>query len=424
MAFRHTKRGRAKLLMGVAMCVAAGAVMTMLRGGRGLHAFRGPVEAGLPEGALNVVAPSSGDHPESALAPTASLSGKLASQLAQIYAQTDIDQQTRELNQVANQIPVADIRGILNALQGSAKRSLDSELTLLLLTRWAQADARTASTWVQEQMEGSTRQQGLNTVAVAWAQSDQDGALEWAKHLAEGDERGEVLSALTYEIGRDNPAAASALVADLPPGRGREEVSAYVASVWASTSPSQALEWAAKLPAEELRQNAIAALAVAWAESDPTSAGTLAVGSLSEGRLQDNTVVGIVQRWAQQDPAQAGAWVTGFPEGPLRDTAVEELVKLWTNKDPEQAGQWLNSLAPGQTHDVAVGAYAGAIAVEHPKVATEWLNNIADETLRYDEMEKIAELWLSNDPGPARAWIAEASLPQTRKAKLLSPRAE
>lgn len=430
MGFGQTTRAKGNLLIGVTVCVAVVAAIAISRGGRGTRARRDSTGSPLPGSvsvepslsSLPVIAPSLVDWQKN---PTSlSLSGRIAQELTAIQALTDLDRQARELQKLVDQITVADIPGVLSALDASDRHSLDSEFRILLVTRWASSDATSASAWVEENVHDSARLQALNTVGLAWVDKDRNAATEWARHLSEADERGGVLESLAYEISRNDAAAASALVTEIPTGSGRDDLVSHVAALWAADSPAKASDWAAGLPTEELRQGALAAVATAWADSDPVSAGTLAVRSLAPGKMQDDAVISVVQRWVQKDPTQAAAWVNGFSEGSLRDTAVEELVKLWAAQDLQQAGQWLNDFAPGQSRDVAVGAYVGSIAPLFPKVAAEWIDNIQDDTLRYSEIERVAEIWLSNDANSARAWIAEASLPDERKARLLALKSE
>jgi hypothetical protein len=57
-----------------------------------------------------------------------------------------------------------------------------------------------------------------------------------------------------------------------------------------------------------------------------------------------------------------------------------------------------------------------------PSDAEQWVSSVANISLRNQEMEIVAENWLSRDPAGARVWIKQASLPPTVKTRFLPAR--
>ncbi len=417
MARGRLNRTLIKLLIAGTMCAAAVVAIVISRD-RG--ASSGDGSNGVTErGGAPQAAEGQGD-----VSSPVSLDSKLAARLARVEALTDPNEQATELQKLAEDITLAEIPNVLEALQNSARRSLDAQLRMLLVARWVRADAALAADWVEQKWKDSLRDRALKTVSVTWAEIDSVSALEWARHLHDADDRSGVLTSLAYEIARNDPASASALVAELSHGERRDELAVHLAGLWAATSPSKALEWAASLSGEELRGQVITAITAAWSDSDPVSAATLAVQSLPAGKVQEDAVVSVVQRWAQQDPLKASAWVTAFPEGTLRDTAIQELVKLWADQDSEKAGKWLSALEAGRSRDIAAGAYASVIVSSFPRMAADWTIHIGDDALRDAEMKRVMKIWLDNDAKSARGWIAEADLSAARKSDLLALKPE
>ena len=109
-----------------------------------------------------------------------------------------------------------------------------------------------------------------------------------------------------------------------------------------------------------------------------------------------------------------------LPEG-TRGQALENLISIWPAQNLEQAERWLAGLVPVQGRDVALGAYAARIRAQFPEMAARWAEEIADDPLRYQKMEDVAESWIESDPKAARNWIAQSSLAETTKARLLGP---
>lgn len=344
----------------------------------------------------------------------------LAAGLDSIQTEPDAMKQEERLKSLADSITDSALPEALAFLMGQGGGQLSQSLGLRLIRRWAEGNPQAAADWVLQAAPESMRRQAIDTVGLVWANQSLAAATEWARQLPDIQERHGGLLAIASEAKRTDPLAALRLVVELPAGQVRDELIMHSASEWAAKDSRAAAEWANQIADPALRERLSVNIATEWGESDPAAAANFALESLRPGRNQDDAVVGIVQRWVQKKPDEAAAWVAQFPEGNLRATAMQELVKLWADRNLEQAGQWLAGLGMGSSRDRAVGAYVGKLTAQSPVLAAQWAENIGELALRQREMETVGEAWMDRDAAAARSWIAQSSLPEPAKVRLLA----
>ena len=68
-----------------------------------------------------------------------------------------------------------------------------------------------------------------------------------------------------------------------------------------------------------------------------------------------------------------------------------------------------------------MSAFTRDITSSDPQAAAQWAATISDDNLRNSQMESAARDWLKSDPRNASTWIANSSLPDDAKARLLTP---
>jgi len=73
----------------------------------------------------------------------------------------------------------------------------------------------------------------------------------------------------------------------------------------------------------------------------------------------------------------------------------------------------------GFTREEAVVAFTGWLSPASPAVAAQWAESLAGESERQRQMELVGRNWLETDGPAARAWIAQVSLPEPAKRRLL-----
>lgn len=344
----------------------------------------------------------------------------LAASLDAIQTEPDAMKQEEKLKSLADSITDSALPEALAFLLGQGGRQLSESLGLRLLRRWTEGNPQAAADWVLRSAPDSMRRQAIDTVGFVWASQSLAAATAWARQLPDIQERHGGLLAIASEAKRTDPLAALRLVVELPAGQVRDELIMHSASEWAARDSRAAAEWANQIADPALRERISVNIATEWGESDPAAAASFALESLRPGRNQDDAVVGIVQRWVQKKPDEAAAWVAQFPEGNLRATAMQELVKLWADQNLEQAGQWLAGLVVGSSRDRAVRAYVGKLTAQSPVLAAQWAEDIGELALRQREMETVGEAWMDRDAAAARSWIAQSSLTEPAKVRLLA----
>ena len=107
-----------------------------------------------------------------------------------------------------------------------------------------------------------------------------------------------------------------------------------------------------------------------------------------------------------------------------RENASRDIISAWANNDPEGAGKWLATLPAGKSREQAVQSYVSQISHSNPELAAPWVDSITNEQQRWSQMEQIARNWMRNDSNAARTWLANSSLPDDRKQRLLKEKVE
>jgi len=347
---------------------------------------------------------------------------ELTAALESLGTEPDTLEREKKLNDLAERIAAVDVPTAIEFLHERSSQGAVRYFTLRLIHRWAESDPQALANWVEQKPTSPVRREALNNVATAWANKDLESAVAWARHLTDEDESRSGLMKIAYEAARTEPIEALRLAVEMSSNEVRDDLIAHAVNQWATQDPKAALSWVTEAIDPALQQRLLTDIATTWADNSPVDAATMAVKSMSPGKQQDDAVVAIVQRWMQKQPEQAAAWVVQFPEGNLRDAGLETVVKLWADKDLAEAGNWLNSFSsssPGR--DAAVAAYVEKLATQSPEAAVEWAKEIHSETLRNEQLENLGELWLRNDAVSARAWISQAPLPDSTRARLLAP---
>lgn len=287
--------------------------------------------------------------------------------LAAVEGETDADRRSEALEGAAGSVSDADLRAVLDSLVSNT-RPAAAELGLLLVRRWAEADAPAAAAWAAQLPQCPMYRAALEQVAIAWASTDLAAATGWMEALPDDDAKLAAALNLAYEAARSEPVKALEVASGLAATPARDDLLVHAISQWGGADPATATDWAAKVFDASLRQRLLAATAIAAAERDGAAAATLAANVLDAGQEQDRASVSIVQRWAQASPGAAAAWVSQFPDNSARETATQNLVALWTLQDSEAAGNWVRELPEESLRQVGSVAYAQAL-VERDRIS-------------------------------------------------------
>jgi hypothetical protein len=117
-------------------------------------------------------------------------------------------------------------------------------------------------------------------------------------------------------------------------------------------------------------------------------------------------------RWVHHDPEAAMAWLASLPAGDDRDDGVAESFRTWSRRDQASAHAWVEKTDIQRWNEPALAVYARAIARERPKEAIELARRLTDESWREPTTVVIGQFWSGQDPEAAKAWLAQADLPE------------
>jgi hypothetical protein len=256
------------------------------------------------------------------------------------------------------------------------------------LVKWSEADPAAAAAYLESiSPQGPDYYMAWSQIARRWALKDPPAALHWAEAHG-GNERGYiVLFGVISGWWEKEPGSAEAYVFARLDSFERQRMLAALVKDRFDASPEKAVQWVMQLADGQGRQNSCMAVGVLWANNDPKAACT---------------------------------WALSLPTD-LRSRVLNAAMGAWTTDDPQSAGQWLTQL-DGEGRDVAVDAYCAATVMINPATAMQWADTIDDAPLRQRVMNRVASLWMAQDPDAAVAWIQSGRLPASERAALMSVR--
>jgi hypothetical protein len=227
---------------------------------------------------------------------------------------------------------------LLEYLLKSDRSDMATELSHLLIRKWADENPESVARWLQLSHQSTD---GIADLAVEWANNNLTNAVIWAQSLPDEADRQNALENVVNETVRTQPLVALQMAVSLPPDAMRDDLIRRAAMEWACSDGAEAVAWAEQIPDSPLRSQVLASEAVSWSKQNPVQAADLALTELPAGRLQDDTVISIIQRWSQSQPEAAASWVEQFPNSPLREAAVQNLIAQWSQSDVVSAQTWL-----------------------------------------------------------------------------------
>jgi hypothetical protein len=175
----------------------------------------------------------------------------------------------------------------------------DPSLVRLVAGKWAEADPRTALTWVGDMPAGESRNGALTAALTIWAQRDPSSAALYVDGL----------SALT----------------------GGSQAALAVVSVWAQADPVQAAQWVGRLPEGAIRESAFEQLVGSWAANSASAAGQW-IQQLPATRSRDVAVGALCNAITPADPEKAFEWARLISDETLRTQAMETAASAWEDR--------------------------------------------------------------------------------------------
>ncbi len=284
-----------------------------------------------------------------------------------------------------------------------------------------------------------------------WARFDPAGAFDWAQSTWQA-EHPAVAEAILRAWARRDPAAALAKAMDLPseelqirltqaclagweeagapgllewikarpPGPGRQMAIDVVARRKVlREGPAAAFLWAERLDDDDelFKLNVLRRVASSAAEVEPAQAASW-VETLIGGKFESGAPQRVGTRWARREPEAALKWLSTLPPGQARDDAVRETVRRWFKRDPEAALAYIENVEWEPWLDPAAALMSRRLAGKDLPKALEWAERIQEGDLRWYSIGVIVRAWAFQDEAAARAYVAQANLPDYLERKV------
>lgn len=317
----------------------------------------------------------------------------------------------RAFDQLLQSIDARDMPRALAFVNRTATGESRRHLVRVLVDRWAGKAPAAASAWSDTLPHNYERNDLKNIIANRWAEQDPREALRGA-----GPNPG-VFDALT----RLAPVEAAVKALDVPDGPTRRMAIHTVAQRWFEDDSEASVKWINTLVDFGDQASALEAIIRPVAETNPEAIAAYIVNLPQDPRFSE-LVGNFAEYWADAQPAAAAAWSATLPAGSvLREKAIPRIAGRWGAENPKAAAAWLDTLT-GQTREAAIQAFLGPAAGYKPQLAAQWATTLAQENSRHDAIEHVAHEWLGIDANAARKWLAQTTLPEDRKQKVLATR--
>ncbi len=335
----------------------------------------------------------------------------ISTALEQAAAMTSVRDQLDLLRGVFSEWAKNDPEGALSHAQSQFPAgSLQSELTGLVMNKWAYEHPREAWLWAQANLEGPLKDRALTDLVVGWARQSPADAAEWL--LNSGLTSSALFTALPRTWAESDPAAALDWVRGLSAGRARDQAEIAVADSFAADDPQAAI--AAFAPELEIGGNPdlVVALTNRWASSDPAATAEW-VSGLPEGRARLEAAATLATVWAARDIKAAVSWSKTIGDGALLQQVTSHLATTWGAIEPHKALEWLGTLPANQAAGGTQGAFYSWAATD-PVGLEQWLGETGGSPMNDQGRRSLADVRSQNDPAGAMNLALGLSAPEVR----------
>jgi len=375
--------------------VAAGVGLTLWfqRGSETPRTNHSPVPASDPAVATHPVSESPGAD-----------SGDPLGALGDAISDPDRDRRAEALRQLATRLAGADIARALEI--GGRIPDADDQLTFMraVFAAWAARDPKAALDHLKTKFKpGLLQSEVLDAALEKWAGQNPHAAWQWLDTNISGPLKEQGLTALVQGWTRQDPAGAAAWFASS--GSTAQGALNALVSTWADLNPRAAAAWIETLGIEENKIVGRLALASEWAQQNPAEAAAHFAPMMSSGREGTDLAAALVNSWGAKDPAAAAAWIDQLQPGPARDEAAGALATIWAANDINAAIKWSEKLPPALQPGVIdhLGTTWGAI---EPQKALAWLGTLPLGETRTEATRGALDSWAGTDAPGLQAWLA------------------
>jgi len=322
------------------------------------------------------------------------------------------------------QVEHDDISGV-EELYTQTGAYLDPIAVVLFAQWWAEADPERAFYWFSRE-QVSHAALGVSTVMRTWARRDPRAALKAADSAMPGPTRqANVEAALlgwAESEGEATPEALLDYIQALPRGMGRQRAANVILTRMVRVEGAEAaLRFAENYPEADPRYKLTLhrKVVTAVARHDLERAAAWALEQ-SEGEFGDGLMRRVGALWARRDAETALDWVVSAPDSAHRNEALREVYRTWLARDREAALAWIRAQERLESVEVALHLFIQALSVDDPAEAAKWLPRIQNEALRNTATFQVGSRWIASDAETAGTWLAQISVPDAVRQRILA----
>jgi hypothetical protein len=349
--------------------------------------------------------------------------GDARSRLNASLAQADAHARVAELLAFFEQMDYDEISAVED-LYTQTGAYLDPIAVVLFAQWWADAEPERAFYWFARERV-SHAALGASTAMRTWARRDPPAALNAAESAMAGPTRQANVDAALLgwaeSEGEGIPEKLLDYIQALPRGIARQKAANVIVTRMVRLEGAEAaLRFAESYPEADRRYKLTlhrkAVTAVARHDLERAAAWAL---EKSEGEFGDGLMRRVGALWARRDAEAALEWVVS-PDSAHRDEALREVYRTWLAQDREAAQAWIRAQDQLESIGAALHIFILALSVEDPAEAARWLPRLQNDALRDTATFQVGSRWIASDPETAGAWLAQASVPEAVRARILA----
>ncbi len=361
-----------------------------------------------------------------------------AQRLADALRDPALAQRSAVLRELAYEVLPKDVPALLPSVLELENLRQRSDLTEILIARWAEADPGAALDQAKDLAPPRLERSATLGALESWSLEDPVAAVNWLEvQGADLDRtvRREALLGLVPSLAEKDPGRALALAASMGPDapygvravmqtfaaaapaeavlayereanpRLKEEMRQALVEGWADNDPLEALRWSMGLEDPAERVAALSAALGPSAELDPQTALRSFEALAPEERGE---LAGILaETWAEADPQAVLTWARRLDRNdPSRSEAFRALVYRLSDDDPAAALELVGEL-PQEDRFNAAYSIGVTLGQEDPAAAIEKLRSVGDEEVARAGVVAALSSWAEVDPeAAARAVLA------------------
>lgn len=221
-------------------------------------------------------------------------------------------------------------------LRGDAQQSVHSQF----LQNWVGEDAPAASRYALGIQDEKSRQQAISSLVGAWGRNDPQAAKEWINNTLEGDSKNSSLNSLIRSLSHQDYSTALQYYQEATANLAPEAIektfgstASQIARNWVQYDPKAAGQWVMSLPEGESRTSSVRSMVDDLGDYDIKGAAEF-VNTLGAGKERDQAVASLVSDLGNQgDPQSAFDWAASVSDASKRESMIRSAANQWKEYD-------------------------------------------------------------------------------------------